>query len=299
MNRTEDAYGEDVRFSMPDTPPVVTWNPCLLQVGEAVQIFGNAWLRNHPEMVAALQSGALSRSAWFDDLRRMMFRLVLVLIAEECELLLDPHADHEARQRYLNEVSMQSLRQACLAPQEHPGPALHERVKRVLRALHAGDPSLGLPALGGPFANDDLPCFGQTTLPDADFIAAFRKLVWSSNVNRPTPISWGGLEPEGLAHLFGSLLAIRAQWNPDGSSFELQGLVDDPRSLSEYFIPEALVENLLDTVLEPVLSAAVADSNDPVMALLQVRVLWSFPESRCSSHRLPNRLAAMPFWPQA
>src|SRR5262249_31009461 len=82
-------------------------------VEEALELFGKGFL-SHPantRLRQALQDGALTNQEYFQQLLRLVYRLIFLLTVEERGLLHPAGASETAKQRYAEGYSLRRLRE--------------------------------------------------------------------------------------------------------------------------------------------------------------------------------------------
>lgn len=248
---------------------------------EALVIFGHGFL-SHPEngaLRAKLRSGALSTTEYFNQLLRLVWRIIFLIAMEERGLLHPDGTSNTAKARYAQEYS---LRNVCERA-EAPGPAepvsdLWEATKVVFRGLERGEPNLGLPALGGIFSANGCPALDAAHLESRAFLLAGLKLTRLNGRSNSAPASWGHMSPDEIGNLLESLLELVPQIAEDGSRFALVSggaagrLVR--RTSGGYATPDELVQVLLDGALDPIVADTIAGNPaDPVQALLELTIV--------------------------
>ncbi|MDW8328343.1 MAG: hypothetical protein RMK99_17440, partial [Anaerolineales bacterium] len=134
-------------------------------VEAAITALGRGFLA-HPANSALrerLRSGALTAQDYYRQVLRLVYRLLFLFVAEERDLLLDPQASAEARERYTRYYAMAGLRRLAERRVGTRHADLYARVRLVMRLLGSdeGAPGLGLPALGGFL-------FSSAALPDLE-----------------------------------------------------------------------------------------------------------------------------------
>src|SRR5690606_19936684 len=141
-----------------------------LGVEEALEELGQGFLSeaaNQP-LRDALASGALDRNAYFQQLLRLVYRLIFLLTIEERGLLHPVDADADAIKLYADGYSLRRLRERARKRRAFDRHAdLWDGLKPVLKGLARGQPLLALPALGGLFAEDQCPDLDASTLGNA------------------------------------------------------------------------------------------------------------------------------------
>jgi len=283
------------RFGAADTPasdcPLERWRDAGSKEGEAardrlagqvqlaLKLLGSGFLEANPDLAAKLQSGEVNLTEWFNELLRLVYRLIFLMVAEDRNLLHPEKAKPEARALYAQGYSLQSLRKQCYrAATWDKHHDRYEGVKIVFRALTQGQPTLALPALGGLFAEDRLPHLETARLRNSAFMEALYRLSWLDQKNGMVPVNWRAMETEELGSVYESLLELQPQLGDDGKTLlfaseaaEQKG--NQRKTTGSYYTPDSLVQALLDTALDPVLDKTEAEADDPVKALLKLSVI--------------------------
>jgi len=249
------------------------------QVKDALKLLGSGFLEVNPELAAKLHSGDVNLTEWFNELLRLVYRLIFLMVAEDRNLLHPDKAKPEARTLYAEGYSLQSLRKQCYrAATWDKHHDRYEGVKVVFRALTQGQPVLALPALGGLFAEDRLPHLETARLRNRAFMEALYRLSWLADKNGMVPVNWRAMETEELGSVYESLLELQPQLGDDGKTLvfaseaaEQKG--NQRKTTGSYYTPDSLVQALLDTALDPVLDKTEAEADDPAKALLKLSVI--------------------------
>ncbi len=288
------------RFGPPDAPP----NTCILErwrdagqkAGEAARErlrdgvqaalahIGDGLLR-HPANTALrerLHGGALPLPDFFNQLLRLVYRMIFLLAAEDRGLLHPPGAPAASRSLYAGGYSLARLRDRAVRPP--PGGShddLWDGLCITFAALARGEPLLGLPALDGLFARGATPDLDSATLPNAALLRAVFGLAWLQGDGAPVPVNWRDMETEELGSVYESLLELTPRLAEDGHGFafaagaEARG--NQRKTTGSYYTPDSLVQALLASALDPVLDRVQAEApgGDALAAdaLLGVRVL--------------------------
>lgn len=256
-------------------------------VKNALLALGNGFIR-HPGngwLVQALRDGSLSDRDYHRGLLRLVYRLLFVFVAEDRDLLLDPNARPEARERYARFFGTARLRRLSRIRSGGPHGDLWEAQTLVLRALGGdgkssglGEPALALPGLGGLFDPDprlavpagapQLDLLLGAALANQDFLAAVRELGWhKTEGGRVQPVDYRNLGSEELGSVYESLLELVPRVDLATGEFRLDEVSGNERKLTgSYYTPTSLVTALLDTALDPLLERARKESVDPADA---------------------------------
>lgn len=248
-------------------------------VEEALLALGQGFLAepaNQP-LRDALASGALDRNAYFQQLLRLVYRLIFLLTIEERGLLHAADADPAAVTLYADGYSLRRLRERARRRRAFDRHAdLWQGLKPVFAGLAHGQPLLALPALGGLFAENQCPALDAATLGNAPLLEAMARLGWMRTGGSLTRINWRDMGPEELGSVYESLLELVPDISADGRVFRFanaDAAKGNARKTSgSYYTPDSLVQELLDSALEPVIQQRIAGATDPQAALLSITV---------------------------
>lgn len=249
------------------------------QVQIALKVLGSGFLEANPDLATKLKFGEVNLTDWFNELLRLVYRLIFLMVAEDRNLLHPSHAKTDARSLYAQGYSLATLRKQCYrAATWDKHHDRYEGIKIVFYALAHGQPALALPALGGLFADDRLPHLETARLRNKAFMEALYRLSWLSDKTGMVPVNWRAMETEELGSVYESLLELQPQLGDDGKTLlfaseaaEQKG--NQRKTTGSYYTPDSLVQALLDTALDPVLDKTEAEADDPAKALLKLSVI--------------------------
>lgn len=249
------------------------------QVQLALRLLGSGFLEANPDLAEKLKSGDVNLTEWFNELLRLVYRLIFLMVAEDRNLLHPDTAPTAARKLYADGYSLAQLRAQCFrASTWDRHYDRYEGLKIVFRSLAHGEPKLGLPALGGLFSDDRLPHLETARLRNKAFMEAIYRLSWLSDKAGMVPVNWRAMETEELGSVYESLLELQPQLADDGKTLifaseaaEQKG--NQRKTTGSYYTPDSLVQALLDTALDPVLDKTEAEASDPAVALLKLSVI--------------------------
>jgi hypothetical protein len=269
-------------------------------VEKALQILGEAFV-SHPRNTAlreALRSEQLPLKDFHGQLLRFVYRLIFLFVAEDRTLdgisLLHPRDDSEAgrlaREGYGAHYSTSRLRDLAGKIKGSRHGDLWQQFNLLVGAL-SGDErfavvrkSLALPVLGSMLWNPNstsalnavsLYSGAGVELANADFLEALRNLAYTRQGKVLRPVDYKNLGAEELGGVYETLLALTPQISGDGNRFTFAEFAGNDRKTSgSYYTPDALVQFLLDTALEPVVEEAVRGRNgaDAERAILDLKV---------------------------
>jgi type I restriction-modification system DNA methylase subunit len=249
------------------------------QVQVALKALGSGFLESNPDLARKLQSGEINLTEWFNELLRLIYRLIFLMVAEDRNLLHPEKAKPEARKLYAEGYSLAALRAQCFrAASWDKHHDRFEGIKVIFRALAHGEDRLALPALGGLFAEDGVHQLATARLRNRAFMEALYRLSWLSDKTGIVSVNWRAMETEELGSVYESLLELQPQLGDDGKSLlfaseaaEQKG--NQRKTTSSYYTPDSLVQALLDTALDPILNKTEAEADDPAKALLKLSVI--------------------------
>lgn len=224
-----------------------------------------------------LAGGELTPVDYFRELLRLVYRLIFLLTIEERGLLHPPDAAPDAIELYRGGYSLQRLREKARRRRAYDRHSdLWESLKPVFAGLADGQPLLALPALGGLFAQDQCKHLDAASLGNRALLAAVQHLAWMPSDGSLVRINWRDMGPEELGSVYESLLELVPQIAHDGRSFRFadaeQSRGNARKTSGSYYTPDELVQELLDSALEPVIAERVQGARDPEAALLGITV---------------------------
>ena len=154
-------------------------------VEDALMALGQGFVA-HPEntaLRAALarspEDGGLTPLAFYQELLRLVYRLIFLLTVEERELLHPEGTDKGASALYKSGYALARLRERSVRRSAHDRFAdLFEGLKIVFRGLAVGEPRLGLPALAGLFSTTECPTLDAARLENRALLLAVFRLSW-------------------------------------------------------------------------------------------------------------------------
>jgi hypothetical protein len=251
-------------------------------VEDALKALGQGFL-SHPDnqaLRAALQCGALPTRDYFNQLLRLVYRLIFLLTVEERGLLHPDGTDDSVKRLYTEGYSLKRLRERSVKRSAHDRFSdLWEATKIVFRGVAThGEPRLGLPALAGIFAKTQCAALDTAKLENRALLLAVFKLAWLREAVSLSRVNWRDMGPEELGSVYESLLELVPQITKDGRQFtfatggETKG--NARKTTGSYYTPDSLVQVLLDSALEPVVKDTIAKHPDKqVEALLRLSIV--------------------------
>jgi len=280
-------------------------------VTDALLTLGTGFIQ-HPandDLRRDLHEGNLSKEAYFQQLLRLIYRLIFLLTVEERGILHTDDNDQKttaARKAYAEGYAMSRLRDRCLRRRARDSfDDLWTSLRIVFRGLANGEPRLALPALGGLFADNQCPALDNATLSNANLLAVIQQMRWSNLSGQLTPVDYRNMGPEELGSVYESLLELVPEIDLPARQFGFVGLTsvgstqgNARKTSGSYYTPDSLVQELIKSALDPVIEDRLANNPaNPIDALLSIKVI----DPACGSghfllaaaRRLGERLAAL------
>ncbi|MCB1465649.1 MAG: restriction endonuclease, partial [Rhizobiaceae bacterium] len=84
------------------------------QVEIALRVLGSGFLEANPDLATRLKSGEIDLTEWFNELLRLVYRLIFLMVAEDRNLLHPETATQDARKLYREGYSLAALRASCV-----------------------------------------------------------------------------------------------------------------------------------------------------------------------------------------
>jgi hypothetical protein len=268
-------------------------------VEKALEILGQGFV-GHPRnthLRERLRSGVLTPVQLHAQLLRIIYRLILLFVAEDRELegipVIHPQDRSDearrARDRYTRHYSLSRLREIASRIKGSRHADLWRQFQLTVGALSGAEAfapmreQLALPVLGSflwdPTSTPDLNGPGLadpgTELSNFDFLEALRHLAFTRQGKVLRPVDYKNLGSEEFGGVYESLLSLTPQIGSDGGSFAFVELAGNERKISgSYYTPDSLVQCLLDTALDPVVEERIKGlSGDAAeKALLSIKV---------------------------
>ncbi len=280
-------------------------------VTQSLLALGSGFLQ-HPANEALrrdLSAGRLSKEHYFQQLLRLVYRLIFLFTIEERSLLHpadDSPAAVGARRAYAEGYALARLRDRSLRRRAHTRfDDTWAGLRIVFRALAGGEPRLALPALGGLFAETQCVALDAAQLSNAHLLEAIRQLRWTRSQDTLAPVDYRNMGPEELGSVYESLLELIPEVDLPARRFEFAGLTGEGstqgnarKTSGSYYTPDALVQELIHSALDPLIEQRLAEHPErPTEALLDIKVA----DPACGSghfllaaaRRLAERLAAL------
>jgi len=261
-------------------------------VERALEILGRGFTghRTNEALREVLRSGDLKPAGLHEQLLRIVYRLIFLFVAEDRTLdgqsLIHPPDDSDdartARETYARHYGTARLRQLAGRIKGSRHGDLWRQFRLLARVL-SGEPDfegarrhLALPALGGfLWSPDSTPELNDAELSNYDFLEALRHLAFARQNKILRPVDYKNLGAEELGGIYEGLLALTPRVSGDGADFTFAEFAGNTRKTSgSYYTPDALVQCLLDSALDPVVEEALKNKKgiDAEQAILGLKV---------------------------
>lgn len=247
-----------------------------VNVEDALMALGQGILDANPTIRQRLDTNELTMPHLFEQMLRVVYRLIFLGVAEDRDLLHPPATPKAVRDLYSNNYGFAWLRERSTRrnARDHHHDAW-EGVKVLFRALERGEKLLGLPALGGLFDRALTPDLDAAQIPNRALLAAAFKLGWLIEDGRRVRINWRDMATEELGSVYEGLLELVPVRENEGRTFSFAGGAEargNARKVSgSYYTPDSLVQCLLDSALDPVLDRAETEGGAD--AILELNVI--------------------------
>ena len=254
-----------------------------LGVEAALIELGAGFLENpaNADLRDALQAGKLTRQAYYEEMLRLVYRLIFLFAAEDRGLLHTPNAPDTVRKAYRHGYSVSRLRERCTRntslDRHHDA---WEGLRALFDALATGEPRLGLVALGGLFVPLNLADLTRSRIANRRLLKAIWHLSWFRPDGQPmTRVNWRDMQTEELGSVYESLLELIPVVHLETRDFafavgDAANRGNERKTTGSYYTPDSLVQLLLTTTLDPVLDAAESrNPSDPASEILKLSII--------------------------
>lgn len=276
-----------------------------LRVGvvEAIRSLGKGFLanRSNTQLLNDLRNGTLDKQDYYRQLLRIVYRFLFLFVAEARDLLLIPDKENEeARARYNKYYSLTRLRHLADKRRGGKHPDLWRSLRLIFKSLNEeGCKELALPALGSflwsKHATENLNNSDLSNRYLLDAIRALSQVKENSGFRRT---DFRNLGTEELGSIYESLLELHPHINSEAATFELEVASGHERKTTgSYYTPTSLINELLNSALEPVIDQTMKNADNPEEAILNLKICDPASGSGhfliAAAHRIAKRLAAI------
>ncbi|ODU24643.1 MAG: hypothetical protein ABS95_01630 [Verrucomicrobia bacterium SCN 57-15] len=250
-------------------------------VKESILKFADGFL-NHPNNDALRQlagSDAEFAPHLYQQLLRLVYRLLFLMVIEERNLVYADGADKRKRNLYYGHYSLARLRR--IAEKRHLADGRHHDCWDALRSTFrlfdesaAGRP-LGIEPLGGDlFDSGALGSLGNAALDNETLLACLRNLSLFRNpdTGQLMRVNYSALNVEEFGSVYQGLLEFEPQVQKNGNRWTFSFAKGDERSRTgSHYTPDELVQPLIKHSLDYLIADKLKEK-DKEKALLSLRV---------------------------
>lgn len=258
-------------------------------VEAAIRSLGAGFLttKGNQDLRERMRTGELSTQDYYRQLLRVVYRLLMLLVAEEkktengANLFHPPGTPPEVSDRYARFYSVSRIRTLAYERRGTAHTDLYESLKVLFLKLREGYAPLGIPGMGSfLFSDDSTPDLDDAFLANQDLLDAFRNLCYTEDTSGRggsirRPVDFGSLGSDELGSVYESLLELHPKIDTDEGPFTLGTASGNERKTTgSYYTPTSLINCLLDSALDPVVHAAidVPDRAEAERQLLNLKV---------------------------
>ena len=273
-------------------------------VTSAIKRLGSGFLAQpkNRKLREMLQTNELSRTEFYHEILRIVYRLLFLMVAEDREMLFAPDASETNKAIYKKYYSISRLRDLARKRRGSRHVDLWRSLCLLFDWLDQGRDEMELPGIGSTlFRKEFIPTLSQFELNNDELLTAIRDLTFTKMNNVLQAIDYRNMGTEELGSVYESLLEMIPDIDASAQSFDLRATPgNDRKTTGSYYTPASLVNSLLDTALESVIQQAVDSHNtqqNREEALLNLKIC----DPACGSghfligagHRLAKRLATV------
>jgi hypothetical protein len=253
-------------------------------VTAALRQLGNGFLE-HPAndvLRKALSNGEIMEAGYFQELLRLVYRLLFLFTVEDRDLLFHPEASADAHRLYTEGYSLSRLRDRALKRRHYDQYGdLWEGLRIVFGGLARGMEPLGLPALGGLFVDDQCPHLDACAIANNRLLQAIHSLVFFESGKTLARVNYRDMGTEELGSVYESLLELHpivsvTPWKFGFIGDDQEGKVNgsERKTTGSYYTQPLLVNELIKSALIPVIEQTLKDNQEqPREALLELNIV--------------------------
>ncbi|HEX5415898.1 MAG TPA: hypothetical protein VFZ25_09545, partial [Chloroflexota bacterium] len=237
-------------------------------VEEAITALGSGFLA-HPandELRERLRTGEITVADYYQQLLRLVYRLLFLFVAEERDLIYPSTANPANERRYVENYGVTRLRHLA---RRFRTDERHDDLWRGLQItfqLVAGARSgLDFPAIGGGlFNSDSCRALDGALIANAALAKAIIHLSYVKVDKITRWISYRDMDAEELGGVYEGLLERQPSIRPSQTYpyFELIGS-GQRKQTGSYYTPSVLVDELIKSALDPVIADRLPGKRGP------------------------------------
>ena len=250
-------------------------------VEQAILDFGNGFLSHsdNERLRAAVATGALQPSDYYQQLLRLIYRLLFLMVIEERDLVFPPDTPKSQRNVHHNFYSISRLRHLSekryLAdPRRHD---LWLALQACFRLFEADGPGtrLGIAPLAGDlFSPEALGPLAGCTLGNDVLLGCLRALglYRHPDSGQIIRVNYGALNVEEFGSVYEGLLEYQPEFTGAGGKLRFEFRRGGQRAATgSHYTPDDLVQPLIRHSLDHLIAQRLK-AEDPEAALLSLRV---------------------------
>lgn len=225
-------------------------------VKHAIEALGKGFLSNK-EIRKKLRDNEAYKQEYYRQLLRAVYRMIFMLTAEARNLLLDPEATTEAKERYNKYYSITRIRNLAEKRRGTRHKDLWHALNITISKLCSTESTeeLGITPLGSFLwstqATEDL---NTATIENHYLLEAIRAITQTTKENITTRVDYRNLGSEELGSIYESLLEMKPRINADARQFNLHiSAGNERKTTGSYYTPTELINELLNSALDPVM----------------------------------------------
>ena len=250
-------------------------------VEQAIHDFANGFL-SHPENEPLRQvvgSGKLKPDEFYQNLLRLIYRILFIMVIEERDLVFPPSTSRSKRLVYSEYYSLQRLRKLSekryLADRRRHDLWLSLCATFGLFEAHGPGEKLGIEPLAGDlFHPQAIGPLGKSLLGNDVLLGCIRSLsLYQHPDNRQVlRVNYAALNVEEFGSVYEGLLEYEPVFLNTGDQIQFAFRQGDERAATgSHYTPDDLVQPLIKHSLDYLISAKLKEA-DPENALLSLRV---------------------------
>jgi hypothetical protein len=257
-----------------------------LRVGvtSALRQLGNGFLE-HPAndvLRKALSHGEMTEAGYFQELLRLVYRLLFLFTVEDRNLLFHPETSTEAQGLYTEGYALSRLRDRALKRRHYDQYGdLWEGLRIIFSGLAMGMAPLGLPALGGLFAGDHCLHLDASAITNDRLLQAIRVLAFFDSGKALARVNYRDMGTEELGSVYESLLDLHptitvVPWKFGFIGDDQEGNIrgSERKTTGSYYTPPVLVNELIKSALIPVIEHTLKNNPErPKDALQRLKIV--------------------------
>ena len=243
--------------------------------------FANGFL-THPEndaLRAEIISGRLKPEAYYQNLLRLIYRFLFLLVTEERRLIFPSSVPAKKRDIYYNHYSLQRIRRLAEKPHlaERKHADLWLAIRTTFRLFEADGPGKKLdlaPLAGDLFGSEAIGSLNQCALDNGTVLDGLRalSLYYNLDTKQKIRVNYASLNVEEFGSVYEGLLEYKPEFVTNGGAVSFVFAQGDERAATgSHYTPDELVQPLIRHSLDYLIADKLKEK-DKEKALLSLRV---------------------------